>query len=58
MGFGGVGESGMGAYHGERGFFAFSHVKSIVEKSTAIDIQLRYAPYNDKKTAQLKKFLR
>lgn len=33
MGFGGVGESGMGSYHGEAGFLAFSHTKSIVKKA-------------------------
>jgi aldehyde dehydrogenase (NAD+) len=45
MGFGGVGESGMGAYHGKRGFDAFSHHKSIVDKSTKIDPEPRYQPY-------------
>ena len=48
----------MGAYHGERGFFAFSHVKSIVEKSTAIDIALRYHPFDEKRLDYLKKFLK
>ena len=45
MGFGGVGESGMGAYHGKRGFDTFSHLKSIVKKSTCIDLKMRYQPY-------------
>ena len=45
MGFGGVGESGMGAYHGKRGFDAFSHTKSIVRKSTRLDLPIRYQPY-------------
>ena len=45
MGFGGVGESGMGAYHGKVGFDTFSHKKSIVDKKTWIDIPLRYQPY-------------
>lgn len=58
MGFGGVGESGMGAYHGERGFFAFSHVKSIVEKSTAVDLPVRYQPYGEKTLSLLKKFMK
>ncbi len=46
MGFGGVGESGMGAYHGKEGFFAFSHTKSIVDKKNWIDLPMRYQPYN------------
>ena len=51
MGFGGVGESGMGAYHGKTGFDTFSHYKSIVDKKTWIDLPMRYQPYkkiNDK----------
>lgn len=46
MGFGGVGESGMGTYHGRLGFEAFSHTKSIVRKKTFIDLPMRYQPYN------------
>lgn len=45
MGFGGVGESGMGAYHGKEGFDAFSHKKSIVDKKTWLDLPMRYQPY-------------
>ena len=45
MGFGGVGESGMGAYHGKVGFDAFSHHKSIVDKKTWLDLPMRYQPY-------------
>ena len=45
MGFGGVGESGMGAYHGREGFRAFSHSKSIVDKKTWMDLPVRYQPY-------------
>jgi len=45
MGFGGVGESGMGAYHGKAGFDAFSHNKSIVDKKNWIDLPMRYQPY-------------
>ena len=46
MAFGGVGESGMGGYHGKRGFEAFSHVKSIVDKKTWLDLPMRYQPYS------------
>ncbi len=56
MGFGGVGESGMGAYHGERGFFAFSHVKSILKKGK-FELSLRYAPYTEKKKRSLRRYL-
>lgn len=48
MGFGGVGESGMGAYHGKTGFDAFSHFKSIVDKKTWLDLPMRYQPYKSK----------
>ncbi|MFT3796751.1 aldehyde dehydrogenase [Flavobacterium sp.] len=46
--FGGVGHSGMGAYHGKRSFDTFSHFKPIVKKANWLDIPLRYAPYGDK----------
>ena len=48
MGFGGVGESGMGSYHGKDGFFAFSHVKSVMDKKTWIDLPMRYQPYKSR----------
>lgn len=48
MGFGGVGESGMGAYHGRAGFDAFSHVKSIVDKKTWLDLPMRYRPHESR----------
>jgi aldehyde dehydrogenase (NAD+) len=48
MGFGGVGESGMGSYHGKDGFDAFTHYKSIVKKSTRIDLPMRYRPYKSR----------
>lgn len=47
MGFGGVGESGMGSYHGEAGFKTFSHIKSIVDKKNWIDFPVRYSPYKE-----------
>jgi len=46
--FGGVGESGIGAYHGQLGFDTFSHKKGIVVKGNWLDIPLRYAPYSNK----------
>lgn len=46
--FGGVGNSGIGAYHGKRSFDLFSHKKSIVRKNNWIDLPFRYAPYKNK----------
>jgi aldehyde dehydrogenase (NAD+) len=43
--FGGVGESGMGSYHGQYSFDTFSHRKSVLYKPFWLDIPLRYAPY-------------
>lgn len=48
MGFGGVGQSGMGSYHGKDGFDAFSHYKSIMDKKTWLDLPMRYQPYKNK----------
>ena len=48
MGFGGVGESGMGSYHGKDGFDAFTHYKSVVDKKTWLDLPMRYQPYKSK----------
>ena len=45
MGFGGVGKSGMGEYHGKTGFDTFTHYKSIVDKKTWLDLPMRYQPY-------------
>ena len=53
MPFGGVGESGMGAYHGKAGFNAFSHTKSIVNKKTWLDLPMRYQPYKSGLYAKL-----
>lgn len=58
MGFGGVGESGMGAYHGKVGFDTFSHYKSIVDKKTWIDLPMRYQPYKKFYERLIKLFLR
>ena len=58
LGFGGVGESGMGAYHGRIGFETFSHKKSVVNKATFMDLPMRYQPYTKKKENLIKKFLK
>jgi aldehyde dehydrogenase (NAD+) len=55
--FGGVGQSGIGAYHGKRSFELFSHHKPIVKKATWLDIPTRYAPYHGKLSG-LKKMLK
>jgi len=54
--FGGVGNSGLGAYHGKHSFDTFSHKKSITKRATWLDISLRYAPYKNK-IKWLKKFI-
>ncbi|WP_020403695.1 aldehyde dehydrogenase [Gracilimonas tropica] len=46
--FGGIGNSGMGAYHGKTSFDTFSHTKSIMKKTSWLDIPFRYAPYEGK----------
>lgn len=56
MGFGGVGESGMGSYHGKVGFDVFSHKKSIVDKKLWIDLPMRYSPYKNKFYEKLLRF--
>lgn len=43
--FGGVGNSGMGSYHSERSFLAFSHERSVVKTPTWVDLKFRYMPY-------------
>ncbi|WP_193175621.1 aldehyde dehydrogenase [Oricola nitratireducens] len=43
--FGGVGDSGMGAYHGKAGFDTFSHRRAIVRRGTWLDLKLKYPPY-------------
>ena len=43
--FGGVGNSGMGSYHSERSFLAFSHERAVVKTPTWIDLKFRYMPY-------------
>ena len=58
LGFGGVGESGMGSYHGKEGFDAFSHTKSIVDKKTWMDLPMRYRPYQPLHEKLVRLFLR
>ena len=43
--FGGVGASGMGAYHGQAGFDTFSHHRSVLRRPFALDLPFRYPPY-------------
>ena len=57
MGFGGVGGSGMGSYHGKESFDTFSHKKSVVKKSDRIDLPIRYQPYTKGKEWLLRRFL-
>jgi aldehyde dehydrogenase (NAD+) len=54
--FGGVGESGIGSYHGKFGYQAFTHQKAIVKKMNWLDVPVRYAPY-DKKLKKFKWFI-
>jgi aldehyde dehydrogenase (NAD+) len=55
--FGGVGESGMGAYHGRAGFETFSHRRSVLHKSVRIDPSIRYPPYKEEKTRWLRRLV-
>ena len=58
MGFGGVGQSGMGAYHGYDSFLTFSHMRSIVKKSNRIDLPFRYYPYTKWKDQLMRRVMR
>ena len=58
MGFGGVGNSGMGSYHGRRSFETFTHEKNILKKYGWIDLPLRYQPYDGKKDRLVRMFLK
>lgn len=58
MPFGGVGESGMGGYHGKAGFETFSHYRSIVDKKTWLDLPIRYQHYTALKEKMLHMFLK
>ncbi|WP_039856588.1 aldehyde dehydrogenase [Peptoniphilus sp. oral taxon 386] len=54
MPFGGVGYSGMGAYHGKSGFDILSHKKGVVRNKTIFDLPFRYAPFNEAKFKKIK----
>ncbi len=55
--FGGVGASGMGAYHGKATFETFSHRKSVLLQSTWIDPSIIYPPYSDRKKKWMRRLL-
>lgn len=57
IGFGGVGESGMGQYHGKASFDTFTHEKGIVKKAYCLDVPFRYPPFKNK-LPLLKKFMK
>lgn len=56
--FGGVGESGFGAYHGEASFKVFSHRKTYMKKTTFFDPKFLYPPYDDTQVKMIKKLLK
>ena len=56
--FGGVGNSGIGSYHGRDGFNCFSHHKSIVDKPTWFETNLKYYPHSPKKLRWIKRILK
>ncbi|WP_262428245.1 aldehyde dehydrogenase [Paratissierella segnis] len=58
MGFGGVGHSGMGSYHGKQSFDTFTHYRSILKKYNWIDLPIRYHPYSDKHFKLIRFFMK
>lgn len=56
--FGGVGASGTGAYHGEKGFVTFSHEKTVLSRTRWLDLSVRYPPYTERKLSFMRKLLR
>ncbi|MGG3801420.1 aldehyde dehydrogenase [Metabacillus fastidiosus] len=56
--FGGVGSSGIGAYHGHYSFTTFSHEKSILKASTKLNVRMLFPPFNDKNLQLVRKFLK
>ena len=57
LGFGGVGDSGIGRYHGKSGFDQFSNMKSVLKKSFKPELSLLYPPYTEKKEKIYRKFV-
>ncbi|MDZ4196504.1 MAG: aldehyde dehydrogenase family protein, partial [Candidatus Izemoplasmatales bacterium] len=58
LGFGGVGASGMGQYHGVYSFQTFSHYKSVLKRYMWLDLPMRYHPYTKEKLGLLRKFMK
>lgn len=58
LGFGGVGNSGMGSYHGYESFRTFSHRRSIVKKAIRADVPVRFRPYSKAKDQIIRRFLK
>ena len=56
--FGGVGSSGIGAYHGQHSIDTFSHPKSMVKKASWFDLDLLYPPYTEKTLKLIRKILK
>jgi len=56
--FGGVGQSGMGQYHGKASFNTFTHHRRIVKQSHWFDIPLKYMPFTKKKMKMIKRVLK
>ncbi|MBE6114141.1 MAG: aldehyde dehydrogenase family protein [Erysipelotrichaceae bacterium] len=56
--FGGIGKSGMGSYHGAKGFETFSHAKSVLHRHKSFDYSFRFAPYNSSKLNILRMFIK
>ena len=56
--FGGVGNSGIGSYHGEAGFKSFTHYKSILDKSNLIELSLKYYPHSERKLSWIRFFMK
>ncbi|MDG1747065.1 MAG: aldehyde dehydrogenase family protein, partial [Bacteroidia bacterium] len=56
--FGGIGNSGFGAYHGKAGFDAFSHKKSVIKTGNWFDLRQKYPPYDKRSLRIIKLFLK